>query len=73
MASTWDEIRGRWTQLRGRARSRWGELTDDEWDQIAGDREQLIGKLQEKYGWSRAEAEQHVTTFVSEVDIVTGP
>jgi uncharacterized protein YjbJ (UPF0337 family) len=73
MASTWDEIKGRWTELKGKARTRWGELTGDEWDQIAGDREQLIGKLQQRYGWSRAEAEQQVETFVTEVDIATLP
>jgi len=69
MASTWDEIKGRWTELKGKARTRWSELTGDEWDQIAGDREQLIGKLQQRYGWSRAEAEQQVEMFVTEVDI----
>jgi uncharacterized protein YjbJ (UPF0337 family) len=69
MASRWDEIKGRWTQLKGKARARWGELTDDEWDVIAGDREQLIGALQQRYGWSREEAEQRVETFVAEIDV----
>jgi uncharacterized protein YjbJ (UPF0337 family) len=58
MAVNWDVIKGKWTQLKGELRKQWGELTDDEWDQIAGDREKLIGKLQERYGWSREEAER---------------
>ncbi len=68
MATTWDAISGQWTQIKGKARTRWGELTDDEWAVIAGDREQLIGKLQQRYGWSREEAEQRVETFVAEID-----
>jgi uncharacterized protein YjbJ (UPF0337 family) len=73
MATRWDEIKGRWTELKGRALARWGQLTDNEWDQIAGDREQLVGKLQERYGWSRAEAEQQVETFVAEIDVSLSP
>jgi uncharacterized protein YjbJ (UPF0337 family) len=58
MAVNWDVIKGKWTQLKGEVRRQWGELTDDEWDQIAGDRDKLLGKLQERYGWSREEAER---------------
>jgi uncharacterized protein YjbJ (UPF0337 family) len=43
------------------------------WEQIAGDRKQLVGKPQEKYGWSREEAERHVETFLAEVDVWTSP
>ena len=30
-------LEGKWMQLRGSIREKWGELTDDELDQIAGD------------------------------------
>ncbi len=30
-------LEGKWMQLRGAIREKWGELTDDELDQIAGD------------------------------------
>jgi uncharacterized protein YjbJ (UPF0337 family) len=49
-------------------RERWGELTDDELDQIAGKRDQLVGKIQEKYGYTRDEAERQVDGFLEEVD-----
>ena len=32
-AMNWDQIKGNWTQLKGKAREQWGELTDDELDQ----------------------------------------
>jgi len=63
MPANWDVIKGKWTQLKGSARSQWGKLTDDEWDQIAGDRERLLGKLQEHYGWSREQAERDVEDY----------
>lgn len=56
----WDQIQGKWTELKGQAREHWGELTDDELQEARGDREQLIGLVQQKYGKARAEAEKEV-------------
>jgi uncharacterized protein YjbJ (UPF0337 family) len=53
-----DILRGQWTQLRGKVREQWGNLTDDEIDQMQGNAEMLIGKIQERYGRSREEAER---------------
>jgi uncharacterized protein YjbJ (UPF0337 family) len=36
----------------------WGKLTDDDWDQIGGKKDQFLGKLQERYGYSREQAEK---------------
>lgn len=59
----WDRIEGHWKQFKGRAKERWGRLTDDELDVIAGRRDQLLGKLQEQYGISQEEAEAQVLDF----------
>jgi len=59
-------LEGKWKQLRGEIRQRWGELTDDELDQIAGKRDKLAGLLQEKYGYTQLEAEQQVQDFLAE-------
>jgi uncharacterized protein YjbJ (UPF0337 family) len=56
----WNEISGHWTQLKGRLREEWGELTDDELEEIAGNRERLIGILQEKHGFTKDEAERRL-------------
>lgn len=55
-----DVIKGRWTQLKGHVRERWGKLTDDDIDQIAGQKDQLVGKLQAAYGRTRESIEQEV-------------
>lgn len=61
----WDQIEGRWTEMKGKARASWGELTDDELDQINGKREQLVGKLQQKYGLAKDEAERKADEWAS--------
>ena len=64
-----DVLEGKWKQLRGEIREKWGELTDDELDQIAGKRDKLIGKLQEKYGYSRDEATRELDEFLVEWEV----
>lgn len=63
----WDQIEGNWKQLKGKAREKWGDFSDDEFDVIAGKRDQLIGKIQEKYGITREEAEREADAFAREV------
>jgi len=61
----WDQIEGKWKQIRGQAKQQWGKLTDDDLDTMAGKREQLIGKVQEKYGIAKEEAERQVDAWSS--------
>ena len=61
-----DVLSGMWKQLRGQAKETWGKLTDDELDEIDGKRDKLVGKLQERYGWTRIEAEAELERFLSE-------
>lgn len=64
----WDRIEGNWKQFKGRVKSKWGELTDDELDMIEGDRDVLLGKLQQRYGIARDEAEKEVEAFERELE-----
>ena len=58
-----DQIKGNWNQLLGRAKEKWGRLTDDDWKIVEGKRDQLIGRIQERYGCAREEAERQVAEF----------
>ena len=58
-----DIIAGKWMQLKGKAQSKWGDLTDDVFDEAKGDSKYLAGKLQEKYGWDRERADREVSDF----------
>jgi len=61
----WDIAKGKWTEIKGSARERWGELTEDDLDEAQGEREQLVGKIQTKYGKTKAEAEREVEDFIA--------
>lgn len=63
-----DILQGKWMQVRGEAKKIWGEITDDELDQIEGSVDKLIGKLQEKYGYSKEQAEKEVESFRMKMD-----
>ena len=59
----WDVIQGKWKQVKGSVKEKWGELTDDEIDQIDGNKDKLAGKLQEKYGWAKNDAEREIDDY----------
>jgi uncharacterized protein YjbJ (UPF0337 family) len=63
-----DILKGKWKQLRGRLKESWGVLTDDELDQIEGRRDRLSGKLQERYGYSKREAEEEIERFLKDIE-----
>ena len=55
-----DIFAGKWKQIRGDAKVWWGKLTDDDLDKIEGNYEKLVGLLQEKYGYTREQAEKEL-------------
>ena len=58
-----DQIKGNWKQFVGKAKEKWGKLTDDDLQVIAGKRDQLVGKIQERYGIAKDEAARQVDEF----------
>ena len=63
-----DVLKGKWNEMKGQVKSKWGQLTDDELMQIAGDKDKLIGKLQQKYGRTRDEITREVDSFFRQFD-----
>lgn len=61
----WDQIEGKWKEMTGNVKAKWGELTDDEIAEINGDRLALEGKLQAKYGKTKEEAKSEVDDFMN--------
>jgi uncharacterized protein YjbJ (UPF0337 family) len=58
-----DVLKGKWMQIRGDVKRQWGKLTDDDLTRIDGDRDKLMGILEERYGYSREQAEREVDRF----------
>ena len=59
-----DQLQGKWKQLKGSVKERWGNLTDDDIDVINGQRDQLVGRVQERYGIAKAEAQNQVDDWM---------
>ncbi|GAC1661314.1 MAG: hypothetical protein PVS2B2_13110 [Candidatus Acidiferrum sp.] len=58
-----DQVEGKWKQYSGKAKEKWGKLTDDDLEVVRGKRDQLVGKVQERYGIAKQEAEKQVDDF----------
>ncbi len=53
-----EQLHGKWMQVRGEAKRRWGKLTDDDLTAVEGNYDKLLGKIQERHGESRAEVKK---------------
>jgi uncharacterized protein YjbJ (UPF0337 family) len=63
-----DILAGKWKQVKGRVREWWGDLTDDDIEYIAGKRDRLLGMLQERYGYTREEADEEIERRLREYE-----
>ena len=59
-----DPLPGKSKQLRDAVKQRWGVLTDKDLDMFDGKLSQLPTLLQEKYGYSRKQAEKEMYLFL---------
>jgi uncharacterized protein YjbJ (UPF0337 family) len=55
-----DILAGKWKELKGSVKEKWGKLTDDELDQAAGRFDQLSGLIQQRYGYAKDRAEREL-------------
>ena len=60
---TQEAIQGRWNEIQGKIRSKWGQITSDELSQVKGNVDQLVGLIQRKSG----EAKEHIEHYLSEL------
>jgi len=59
-----DQLEGRWEQLKGQARERWGQLSHDDLERVKGRYQTLAGAIQETYGITREAAEKEIDEFI---------
>ena len=60
-----DQLQGKWKQVKGSVKERWGKLTDDDVDIINGKSDQLVGRIQERYGIAKRDAQRQVDEWVN--------
>ncbi|MCL4863777.1 MAG: CsbD family protein [Caldilineaceae bacterium] len=57
-------LQGKWKQLKGNIKETFGKLTDDDLTQAEGSADKLLGVLQERYGYTKAQAQAEWDKFV---------
>jgi len=60
-----DILKGKWHELKGGVKEKWGKLTDDDLSVVGGKAEQLKGLLQKRYGYSKEKAVEEYEQFIN--------
>jgi len=55
-----DQVAGKWHEVKGKVKARWGDLTDDDLAASEGKMEELAGKIQQKYGGKKEEIQKEI-------------
>lgn len=66
MEATQDILVGKWHEVKGLVRQRWGKLTDDDLTRLSGKTEELAGLLQQRYGYGKAQAENEINGWLND-------
>lgn len=62
-----DQIEGKWTEIKGRLREAYGDLSEDDIEEARGSREQIEGMLQQKLGKSKEDARSTVDRILESI------
>ncbi len=63
--ATAQQLRGKWNELSGRLKEKWGVLADDDLSRFEGNLEQLVGFVQQKTGRAKEEVEKFVDSVAT--------
>jgi len=61
-----DIFKGKWKEIKGSVKTKWGNLTDDDITKVEGQSEKLVGILQKKYGYSKNKAQEEYNQFMND-------
>lgn len=64
MSKSNDVLYGKWHEIKGEVRQKWGKLTDDDLTRMSGKMEELTGVLQQRYGYGKAQAELEIKDWL---------
>ena len=53
-------LEGNWNEIKGKIRTHWGQLTDDDLSQFHGEVDKLVGTIQRKTGEGREAIERYL-------------
>jgi uncharacterized protein YjbJ (UPF0337 family) len=60
-----DILQGKWHELKGGIKEKWGKLTEDDLALVNGKSEKLLGVLQTRYGYTQDKAKEEYDRFIN--------
>jgi uncharacterized protein YjbJ (UPF0337 family) len=63
MGSLADKLKGNWSQVKGKIKQEYGELTDDDLTYTEGKEDEMLGRIQERTGKSK----QEIKNFINRI------
>ena len=58
-----DQLEGKWKQVKGNFKQKYGELTDDDVTYSEGKFDEMLGRLQEKTGKAKSELREEIKNW----------
>ncbi len=58
-----DTFEGKWKQIKGDFKKKYGKITNDEYTEAEGNFDKLAGKVQERYGKSKDELKKEIDSW----------
>ena len=58
-----DQFEGKWKQIKGEFKKKYGEITNDEYTEAEGNFDKLAGKVQERYGKSKEDLKNEIDSW----------
>jgi len=55
-----EQFKGKWNEIQGKVKEKWGKITNDELLQIHGEYDKFVGALQKNYGYMKEQAEEEI-------------
>lgn len=63
MSSTSDKIKGNWNVIKGKVKTKFAELTDDDLTYIEGKEDELLGRIQKRTGKAKEEIKSFIDSL----------
>jgi uncharacterized protein YjbJ (UPF0337 family) len=60
-----DVLKGKWKEIKGGVKVKWGKLSGRKLTRVEGNKEKLLGLFQQKYGYAKDRAGQEFRVLVS--------
>jgi uncharacterized protein YjbJ (UPF0337 family) len=59
-----DILKGKWKEMKGAIKEKWGKFTEDDLTEMEGKEEKFLGLLQKRYGYTEDKARKEYNDFI---------